>query len=105
MATELTVSGLSAVHAEYLAMGGYDFLIGDGRLEYGPEYVEESYYNAQVFHGLSAAFDLQRVANPAYNQARGPVMIPSHPPASGIRQIAAGGGSGLTPEAHWYHSS
>jgi len=75
VATELTVSGLSAVHAEYLARGGYDFLIGDGRLEYGPEYVEESYYNAQVWKGFSATFDLQHVANPAYNEARGPVLI------------------------------
>jgi len=30
--TELTASGISGVHALYLARGGYDFLIGDGRL-------------------------------------------------------------------------
>jgi len=77
VATELTVSGISAVHAEYLAMGGHDFLIGDGRLEYGPEYVWETYYNARVFSGTFAGFDLQHVANPAYNQQRGPVWIPS----------------------------
>jgi high affinity Mn2+ porin len=75
VATELTVSGLSAVHAEYLALGGHDFLIGDGRLRYGPEYVEESYYSAQLFPGFFASIDYQHVANPAYNQDRGPVSI------------------------------
>jgi high affinity Mn2+ porin len=34
VATELTASGISGVHALYLARGGYDFLIGDGRLRY-----------------------------------------------------------------------
>jgi high affinity Mn2+ porin len=76
-ATELTVSGLSAVHREYLALGGHDFLIGDGRLQYGPEYISESYYSARLFPGFFASFDLQHVANPAYNQNRGPVWISS----------------------------
>jgi hypothetical protein len=76
-ATEFTAGGLSAVHARYLADGGHDFLIGDGRLEYGPEYIWESYYNARLFHGFFASFDLQHVANPAYNQQRGPVWISS----------------------------
>lgn len=75
VATELTVSGLSAVHAEYLALGGHDFLLGDGRLQYGPEYVSESYYSARLFPGFFASFDVQHVANPAYNQNRGPVWI------------------------------
>jgi len=76
-ATELTVSGISGVHALYLARGGYDFLIGDGRLQYGPEYISETYYSARLFPGFFASFDLQHVANPAYNQQRGPVWIPS----------------------------
>jgi high affinity Mn2+ porin len=74
-ATELTVSGISGVHALYLAMGGYDFLIGDGHLQYGPEYIWETYYNARLFPGFFAGFDLQHVANPAYNEQRGPVWI------------------------------
>jgi high affinity Mn2+ porin len=77
VATELTVSGISGVHALYLARGGYDFLIGDGRLQYGPEYISETYYNARLFPGFFAGFDLQHVSNPAYNQDRGPVWIPS----------------------------
>jgi high affinity Mn2+ porin len=77
VATELTAAGLSAVHAEYLAMGGHDFLIGDGHLQYGPEYAWETYYSAHLFPGFDASFNLQRIANPAYNQDRGPVWIPS----------------------------
>ena len=74
-ATALTTGGLSGVHASYLARGGHDFLIGDGALQYGPEYVWESYYNARLFPGFFATLDAQRVANPAYNQDRGPVWI------------------------------
>ncbi|MFN7996940.1 MAG: carbohydrate porin [Bryobacteraceae bacterium] len=73
--TSFTASGLSAVHREYLAAGGLDFLIGDGRLTYAPEYVWESYYSARVVPGLYATFDVQRDTNPAYNSDRGPVTI------------------------------
>jgi hypothetical protein len=76
-ATSLTASGLSGVHALYLARGGLDFLIGDGKLDYDPEYVWESYYSARLFPGFFATFDLQRVDNPAYNHDRGPVWIES----------------------------
>lgn len=77
VATEFTASGISGVHAEYLALGGHDFLIGDGRLEYGPECIWETYYRARLFPGMFASFDLQHVVNPAYNEQRGPVWIPS----------------------------
>jgi carbohydrate-selective porin OprB len=59
----------------YLARGGTDFLIGDGALQYGPEYVWETYYNARLLPGFFTTLDLQHVANPAYNQDRGPVWI------------------------------
>jgi len=77
VATEVTVGGISGVHALYLARGGHDFLIGDGRLQYGPETISESYYNARILPWLFASIDLQHVTNPAYNQDRGPVWIPS----------------------------
>jgi high affinity Mn2+ porin len=77
VATEFTAAGLSGVHALYLARGGDDFLIGDGRLEYGPECIEETYYNARLFPGFFASFDLQHVTNPAYNEQRGPLWIES----------------------------
>jgi high affinity Mn2+ porin len=75
VATALTIGGISGVHASYLARGGNDFLLGDGALQYGPEYVWESYYNARLFPGFFTTLDLQHVANPAYNQDRGPVWI------------------------------
>lgn len=76
-ATEFTASGIAGVHAVYLARGGYDFLIGDSRLRYGPEYISETYYSARLFPGLFASLDLQHVSNPAYNRDRGPLWIPS----------------------------
>ena len=77
VATEVTFGGLSAVHSQYLAMGGYDYLIGDGRLEYAPETIWETYYSAQLFSGFVASLDFQHVDNPAYNEARGPLWIES----------------------------
>lgn len=71
--TELTVAGLSAVHALYLERGGLDFLIGDGNLNYAPEYVWESYYSARLFKGFFASLDAQHIENPAYNHDRGPL--------------------------------
>ena len=76
-ATEVTISGISGVHALYLARGGYDFLIGDGRLRYGHEIISETYYSARLFPDFFASFVLQHVSNPAYNRDRGPVWIPS----------------------------
>ncbi len=76
-ATEFTASGLSSVHAGYLAQGGHDFLIGDGRLSYRPEYIAETYYSLRVLPGVFASLDLQHVSNPAYNRDRGPVWISS----------------------------
>ena len=76
-AAEMTFGGISGVHASYLARGGNDFLIGDGRLKYAPESIFEAYYNAHLFGGFFASFDLQHVANPAYNQDRGPLWISS----------------------------
>lgn len=77
VATELTISGLSAVHADYLARGGLDFLIGDGALRYGPETIWETYYSAAMNRILTTSFDAQFVANPAYNRDRGPVWVGS----------------------------
>lgn len=77
VASELTVNGLSAVHAEYLAEGGLDFLIGDGRLRYRPETSWETYYSARLREGLTTSLDAQYVVNPAYNRDRGPVLVGS----------------------------
>ena len=71
--SEITVSGLSAVHALYLERGGLDFLIGDGRLNYGTENIWESFYDAKIFKGFFLSVDAQHIQNPAYNRDRGPL--------------------------------
>jgi high affinity Mn2+ porin len=76
-ATALTASGLSGVHAAYLALGGSDFMLGDGALRYGHEVVSESYYCARVAPWLFVTVDLQHVTNPGYNRDRGPVWVAS----------------------------
>ena len=73
VASAITVGGLSAVHSQYLAMGGYDFLIGDGKLRYGPETAWESYYSARLFEGFFATLGAVHYDNPAYNRDRGPL--------------------------------
>jgi high affinity Mn2+ porin len=60
---------------EYLALGGLGFILGDGALSYAREDILESYYTAHNWRGLYTAFDLQLIAHPGYNQARGPVEV------------------------------
>jgi len=68
-------NGISAAHQQYLALGGVGFLLGDGALTYGPEKIFEGFYTAHLWRGFFAAFDLQHLNNPGYNQARGPVTV------------------------------
>ncbi|HEX4371404.1 MAG TPA: carbohydrate porin [Rhizomicrobium sp.] len=70
------ISGMSKSAQSYFADGGLGILIGDGRLpHYGTEDVFETYYRAPVTDWLSADFDYQFIANPAYNRDRGPVSV------------------------------
>ncbi|HZX72958.1 MAG TPA: carbohydrate porin [Cyclobacteriaceae bacterium] len=70
------INGLSEPHKNYLKSGGYGFIIGDGQLNYGSEWVTELFYNANI---LSDAFfltpNIQLAVNPAYNRDRGPAFI------------------------------
>ena len=69
-------NGIKKDHQNYLAHGGYGFLIGDGALNYGRENILESYYTAHVWRGIYLAPQLQYVVNPGYNKDRGPVLVP-----------------------------
>jgi high affinity Mn2+ porin len=69
-------NAIKADHQHYLELGGKGFLLGDGRLNYGRENIIETYYNAHIWRGLFAAFDLQHINNPGYNRDRGPVLAP-----------------------------
>jgi high affinity Mn2+ porin len=68
---------LSGDHRAFLAAGGYGFLIGDGRLRYGPESIVEAYYACSLTKWLVLTADYQHVMNPAYNRDRGPVSVGS----------------------------
>ncbi|MDB5131269.1 MAG: high affinity Mn2+ porin [Mucilaginibacter sp.] len=69
-------NGLSAPHRNYLAAGGYGFLIGDGKLNYSPEMIAEVYYKFDVFEKkFFLTPDYQFIVNPAYNKDRGPVNV------------------------------
>jgi high affinity Mn2+ porin len=70
-------NGISRDHQQYLALGGYGFLIGDGRLRYGRETIEEAYYTVHLWRGAYPSFGLQHINNPGYNRDRGPVVVPS----------------------------
>jgi len=69
------INGLSKEHKDYLAAGGYGFIIGDGRLNYAPEEIIEVYYLLNVWKGISITPDYQFVNHPAYNADRGPVHL------------------------------
>jgi hypothetical protein len=68
-------NAIKRYHQSYLALGGQGFLLGDGALSYAREDILETYYNAHNWRGLYTAFDLQLIAHPGYNQARGPVEV------------------------------
>ncbi len=69
------VNGLSAANRDFLAAGGIGLLIGDGRLNYRPEQILETYYAYSLNKNVTLTADYQLVINPAYNADRGPVSI------------------------------
>jgi high affinity Mn2+ porin len=70
----LVLNGLSQDHRDYLAAGGYGFIIGDGKLNYSLEKIVEVFYNIQLASSLWLTLDNQFVLNPAYNHDRGPFV-------------------------------
>lgn len=68
------VNALSNDHRNYLASGGYGFMIGDGRLNYGLEQIAELFYSFKVSASFSLTLDEQLIVNPAYNKDRGPYV-------------------------------
>ena len=71
----LASNGLSAAHRRFLAAGGLDFFIGDGRLRYGRETIVEAYYAAAAGKRTMVSLNLQQITHPAYNRDRGPVHL------------------------------
>ena len=69
------INSLSTDHRNYLAVGGLGILIGDGRLNYNPEKIIESFYAMSVSKGVVLTFDYQFMMNPAVNADRGPISF------------------------------
>ncbi|MDE2600059.1 MAG: carbohydrate porin [Rhodocyclaceae bacterium] len=68
-------NGLSRAHRDYLASGGMGFFLGDGKLNYRPETIFETFYSWSVARSSQLSFDWQYIQNPAYNADRGPVNM------------------------------
>jgi hypothetical protein len=73
-------NGLSSYRRNYLQAGGVSYFIGDyasrtQTISYSPERIGEIYYNATVVKNVMAGVNFQRINNPAYNSARGPVNV------------------------------
>ncbi len=66
---------LSPERRRFLAAGGISYFIGDGALHYAPETIIEGYYNLSLPHHTNLSLDYQRIQNPAYNAARGPLHV------------------------------
>jgi high affinity Mn2+ porin len=71
----IVVNGISDAHRDYLAAGGLGFILGDGRLNYGPEEILELFYSLALRKGIYVTVDFQGVNHPAYNRDRGPVGV------------------------------
>ena len=69
-------NGISRDHRDFLAIGGYGFMLGDGRLpHYGREDIAEVFYEVKLFPNFWLTGDYQFVYHPAYNKDRGPVNL------------------------------
>ena len=66
---------LSDERRRFLEAGGISFFIGDGALRYRPEQIFEGYYSVHLYKGSWLTTDYQRIQNPAYNSARGPMDV------------------------------
>ena len=70
----LLANGLSKDHRNYMAAGGYGFIIGDGTLNYQPEMITEIYYSINMHNTpFYISPDYQFIMNPGYDKHRGPV--------------------------------
>jgi hypothetical protein len=66
---------ISKTHADFLALGGVDGFIGDGRLTAAAELVFEVFYSVNLYSSLWVAGSYVHIANPGFNADRGPVDV------------------------------
>jgi len=70
-------NGIAKDHILYLSYVGLGFVLGDGGLAYARENLLETYYTIHTWRGIYLGPDLQYIVHPGYNEARGPVVVPS----------------------------
>jgi high affinity Mn2+ porin len=70
----IALNALSEDHKDYLSQGGYGFIIGDGKLNYGLEQVAEVFYCLKLTTTFWITVDYQAIVNPGYNRDRGPLV-------------------------------
>lgn len=70
----LAVNGLSP-DCDYLAAGGWGFMLGDGRLDYRTEQIFETYFRVQLQRYVQLSPDFQYLRHPGYNQDRSPAKF------------------------------
>lgn len=69
-------NGISADHRDFLKIGGYGFMIGDGKLpNYSRENIAELFYEVKLFQFIYGTVDYQFILHPAYNADRGPIHM------------------------------
>jgi high affinity Mn2+ porin len=73
--TAYAASWISSAHGQFMALGGIDGFIGDGRLNRASERVFELFYSLHVYRSATLSADYQHISNPAYNADRGPVSV------------------------------
>jgi carbohydrate-selective porin OprB len=66
---------LSNDRRRFLEAGGISYFIGDGKISYRPESIFEGYYSLSLHKDVWLTADYQRIVNPAYNAARGPIDV------------------------------
>lgn len=71
----IAFNGINQDHRDYLAAGGYGFMVGDGRLHYAPEQVVDAYYAFALGRYGSFSLEAQRFRNLAFNEDRGPATV------------------------------
>jgi high affinity Mn2+ porin len=70
------INGISKIHEQFLNDGGLGILVGDGMLPHpGPEQIIETYYSYAFTSSTHFTADYQFIANPGYNEDRGPVNV------------------------------
>ncbi len=70
------VNGISGEHEAFFNDGGMGILIGDGQLPHpGLEQIIEIHYSCARSASTHLTADYQFIANPAYNEDRGPVNM------------------------------